>query len=77
MKNTCVIFDVDGTLIDSTAFDDKLYGLALADVLGAFVPREVTTSMKRIQGFSGKSVERMAWALAHLSPKSSSGRRRH
>lgn len=34
MLKTCVIFDVDGTLVDSTAFDDELYGRAIRDVLG-------------------------------------------
>ena len=34
MTTTSVIFDVDGTLIDSHAFDDELYGRALREVLG-------------------------------------------
>lgn len=30
----CVIFDVDGTLVDSSAFDGQLYVTAILDVLG-------------------------------------------
>jgi phosphoglycolate phosphatase-like HAD superfamily hydrolase len=33
---TCMIFDVDGTLVDSEAFDNRLYGDAVRDVLGDF-----------------------------------------
>jgi FMN phosphatase YigB (HAD superfamily) len=34
MRTACVIFDVDGTLVDSNAFDDDLYGRAILEVLG-------------------------------------------
>jgi len=34
MSKTCVIFDVDGTLIDSNEFDSRLYTTAIRDVLG-------------------------------------------
>lgn len=34
MPALCVIFDVDGTLVDSNAFNDELYGRAVTDVLG-------------------------------------------
>jgi phosphoglycolate phosphatase-like HAD superfamily hydrolase len=31
---TCIIFDIDGTLVDSSAFEDRLYKAAVRDVLG-------------------------------------------
>lgn len=34
MRTASVIFDVDGTLVDSKTFDDELYGRAIRDVLG-------------------------------------------
>lgn len=34
MPTVCVIFDIDGTLVDSTGFDDRLYITAIRDVLG-------------------------------------------
>ena len=32
---TCVIFDIDGTLVDSAGFEDRLYVAALREVLGS------------------------------------------
>jgi phosphoglycolate phosphatase-like HAD superfamily hydrolase len=34
MRTTCLIFDVDGTLVDSAGFEDTLYKAALRSVLG-------------------------------------------
>jgi len=34
MRPTCLIFDVDGTLVDSTGTDDTLYKAAIRSVLG-------------------------------------------
>jgi phosphoglycolate phosphatase-like HAD superfamily hydrolase len=34
VTNACVIFDIDGTLVDSVAVDDRLYVAAVRDVLG-------------------------------------------
>jgi FMN phosphatase YigB (HAD superfamily) len=34
MPTSCVIFDVDGTLVDSGGFDDTLYTAAVREVLG-------------------------------------------
>lgn len=34
MKTTTIIFDIDGTLVDSSEFDGKLYIAAVHDVLG-------------------------------------------
>ncbi len=34
MKATAVIFDIDGTLVDSSSFDGQLYIAAIRDVLG-------------------------------------------
>jgi phosphoglycolate phosphatase-like HAD superfamily hydrolase len=34
MTNVCVIFDIDGTLVDSVADDARLYGVAVREVLG-------------------------------------------
>lgn len=34
MPGTCVIFDIDGTLVDSSGFEDRLYATAVRDVLG-------------------------------------------
>ena len=34
MQTTCLIFDVDGTLVDSTGTDDTLYKAAIRSVLG-------------------------------------------
>lgn len=34
VPNTCVIFDIDGTLVDSDGFEDALYRTALREVLG-------------------------------------------
>jgi phosphoglycolate phosphatase-like HAD superfamily hydrolase len=33
-SETCVIFDIDGTLLNSTVVDDQLYTTAVRDVLG-------------------------------------------
>lgn len=34
MTDACVIFDIDGTLVDSVADDARLYGVAVRDVMG-------------------------------------------
>lgn len=34
MTDVCVIFDIDGTLVDSVAEDARLYGVAVREVLG-------------------------------------------
>ena len=34
MTDVCVIFDIDGTLVDSVAADARLYRIAVRDVLG-------------------------------------------
>lgn len=34
MTDACVIFDIDGTLVDSVAFDARAYVAAVGDVLG-------------------------------------------
>src|SRR5688572_18477264 len=34
MTDICVIFDIDGTLVDSVAEDARLYGVAVREVLG-------------------------------------------
>ena len=34
MPTTCVIFDIDGTLVDSGGFEDALYTAAVRDVFG-------------------------------------------
>src|SRR5579862_9125421 len=34
MSKTCVIFDIDGTLIDSNDFDSRFYASAVRHVLG-------------------------------------------
>jgi beta-phosphoglucomutase-like phosphatase (HAD superfamily) len=34
MLHTCVIFDIDGTLVDSSGFEDQLFEAAVRDVLG-------------------------------------------
>jgi phosphoglycolate phosphatase-like HAD superfamily hydrolase len=34
MRNAGVIFDVDGTLVDSTEFEDRLYAAAVLEILG-------------------------------------------
>lgn len=34
MTDVCVIFDIDGTLVDSVADDARLYGVAVREVLG-------------------------------------------
>jgi phosphoglycolate phosphatase-like HAD superfamily hydrolase len=34
MMDVCVIFDIDGTLVDSVADDARLYGVAVREVLG-------------------------------------------
>ena len=31
---TCVIFDIDGTLVDSSSFESRLYALAVCEALG-------------------------------------------
>lgn len=40
MKSRCIIFDIDGTLVESVAIDDRLYGDAVRDTLGNVVLRE-------------------------------------
>ncbi len=39
MMTTTIIFDIDGTLVDSSEFDGKLYIAAIRDVLGNIVIR--------------------------------------
>ncbi len=34
MSRTCIVFDIDGTLIDSNDFNSRLYGAAIRHVLG-------------------------------------------
>lgn len=41
MPTTCIIFDIDGTLVDSGKFEDTLYATAVRDVLGSVQIRTV------------------------------------
>ena len=48
VPDTCVIFDIDGTLVDSTALDDELYRTAVRHVLGDVRIRPVWTDYDHI-----------------------------
>jgi beta-phosphoglucomutase-like phosphatase (HAD superfamily) len=39
MRNAGVIFDIDGTLVDSTEFEGRLYVAAVLEVLGRVLIR--------------------------------------
>ena len=40
MKDFCIIFDIDGTLVETVTVDDRLYGDAVRAILGNVVLRE-------------------------------------
>jgi phosphoglycolate phosphatase-like HAD superfamily hydrolase len=40
MKDFCIIFDIDGTLVETVTVDDRLYGDAVRAILGDVVLRE-------------------------------------
>jgi beta-phosphoglucomutase-like phosphatase (HAD superfamily) len=46
--STCLIFDIDGTLVSSTEFDDRLYRMAILEVLGDVQLRSVLTDYEHV-----------------------------
>jgi len=48
MKELCIIFDIDGTLVESVAIDDRLYGDAVRAILGNVALRERWASYTHI-----------------------------
>ena len=46
--STCLIFDIDGTLVSSNEFDDRLYRMAILDVLGDVQLRDVLTDYEHV-----------------------------